>query len=50
MKELAFEELARELGVAFTTLKKALDLLADEGYVIRRVGIGTYASLPARTS
>ena len=39
-------ELAREHGVAFTTLKKALDLLTDEGYVVRRVGIGTYASLP----
>ena len=43
-------EFARELGVAFTTLKKALDLLTDEGYVVRRVGFGTYASLPARTS
>lgn len=41
-------ELAREHGVAFTTLKKALDVLTDEGYVVRRVGRGTYASLPRR--
>ena len=39
-------ELAREHGVAFTTLHKALDLLTQEGYVVRRVGKGTYASLP----
>ena len=39
-------ELAREHGVAFTTLKNALDVLTDEGYVVRRVGKGTYASLP----
>ena len=39
-------KLAREHGVAFTTLKKALDVLTEEGYVVRRVGRGTYASLP----
>ena len=39
-------ELAREHGVAFTTLKKALDVLTEEGYVDRRVGEGTFASLP----
>ena len=39
-------ELAREFGVAFTTLHKALDLLSEEGYVVRHVGQGTYASLP----
>ena len=39
-------ELARDHGVAFTTLKKALDVLTEEGYVVRRVGKGTYASLP----
>ena len=38
--------LAREHGVAFTTLKKALDVLAEEGYVDCRVGEGTFASLP----
>ena len=43
-------EFARELGVSFTTLKQALDLLTDEGYVVRHVGFGTYASLPARAS
>ena len=39
-------ELAREHGVAFTTLHRALDLLTEEGYVVRHVGQGTYASLP----
>ena len=39
-------ELARKHGVAFTTLHKALDLLTEEGYVVRHVGQGTYASLP----
>ena len=39
-------QLAREHGVAFTTLKNALDVLTDEGYVVRHVGKGTYASLP----
>lgn len=39
-------ELAKQLNVAFTTLKRALDLLGDEGYVIRRVGQGTFATLP----
>ena len=33
--------------MAFTTLKKALDLLEVEGYVIRKVGQGTYAAVPA---
>jgi CheY-like chemotaxis protein len=39
-------DLARELGVAFSTLKQALDILEQEGYVVRKVGQGTYASLP----
>ena len=39
-------ELARAYGVAFTTLHKALDLLEAQGYVVRRLGLGTYASLP----
>ena len=39
-------DLARQHGVAFTTLKKALDLLTAEGYVDRRVGEGTFASVP----
>ena len=39
-------DLAKEQGVAFNTLKKALDLLEDEGYVVRKVGQGTYAGLP----
>ena len=40
-------DLARELGVSFTTIKRALDILGAEGYVVRKVGNGTYASLPA---
>lgn len=39
-------DLAREYNVSFITLKKALDILEQEGYVIRKVGKGTYASLP----
>ena len=39
-------DLAREHGVAFTTLNKALDVLEAEGYIVRKPGLGTYASLP----
>ena len=39
-------ELAKEHQVAFNTLKQALDLLSHEGYIVRKVGQGTYASLP----
>ena len=39
-------DLAREQGVAFNTLKKALDILENEGYVVRKLGQGTYAGLP----
>lgn len=39
-------ELAKLHGVAFNTLKQALDLLSSEGYILRKVGQGTYASLP----
>jgi CheY-like chemotaxis protein len=39
-------DLARDHNVAFNTLKQALDLLEREGYVVRKVGQGTYASLP----
>lgn len=42
-------DLARGHGVAFSTLKKALDVLSQEGYVDRRVGEGTFASLPRET-
>ena len=41
-------DLASEYNVAFSTLKQALDLLEREGYVVRKVGQGTYASLPRR--
>ena len=40
-------DLAREHNVSFTTLKQALDLLDEEGFVVRKPGQGTYASLPA---
>ena len=39
-------DLASEYSVAFSTLKQALDLLEREGYVVRKVGQGTYASVP----
>ena len=39
-------DLAKEHNVAFGTLKQALDLLEGEGYVVRKVGQGTYACLP----
>ncbi|MDA1129704.1 MAG: response regulator [Chloroflexi bacterium] len=39
-------DLAKEHDVAFNTLKQALDLLSQEGYIIRKVGQGTYAALP----
>ena len=41
-------QLAREYGVAFTTLKQALDLLEGEGYIVRKHGRGTYAATPSR--
>ena len=43
-------DLARELGVAFGTLKKALDILGNEGYLIRKAGRGTYATFPERNT
>ena len=39
-------DLAKEHNVSFSTLKQALDLLEEEGYLVRKVGQGTYASLP----
>ena len=39
-------DLAKEHNVSFITLKYALDILEREGYVVRKVGRGTYASLP----
>lgn len=43
-------DLAKELGVAFNTLKSALDILEKERYVVRIQGRGTYASLPVTTT
>lgn len=39
-------DMAKANGVSFATLKAALDLLEEEGYVVRKVGKGTYAALP----
>ena len=39
-------DLAAEHNVAFATLKKALDILEKDGFVVRRIGRGTYAALP----
>ena len=39
-------DLAKDHNVAFNTLKKALDVLEGEGYLVRRIGQGTYAILP----
>ena len=39
-------DLASGYNVAFRTLKQALDLLELEGYVVRKVGQGTYAAIP----
>lgn len=39
-------DLAAMHNVAFATLKKALDILEKDGFVVRRVGRGTYAALP----
>ena len=39
-------DLAREHNVSFVTLKNTLDILEREGYVVRKVGQGTYAALP----
>ena len=41
-------DLAKEYNVAFTTLKRALDILEAEGFVVRKIGQGTYAALPQR--
>ena len=41
-------DLAAKYNVAFTTLKRALDILEEEGYLIRKVGQGTYAALPEK--
>lgn len=40
-------KIAAQYGVAFNTLRQALDLLEDEGYVIRRLGRGTYTTIPS---
>lgn len=41
-------DLAGEFGVAFSTLKRALDILEEEGYIVRKVGRGAYAVVPEK--
>ena len=41
-------DLARELNVSFSTLKHTLSILEEEGYVVPKVGDGTYAALPEK--
>ena len=43
-------DLAKEHNVAFNTLKQALDVLTREGYIVRKVGDGTFAALPEYAS
>ena len=42
-------QLAKSYGVAFNTLRQALDLLERDGYVARKLGSGTYVHLPSKT-
>lgn len=44
----AQHRLAQSYGVAFNTLKQALELLEREGYIIRKIGSGTYVRLPSK--
>ncbi len=39
-------DMAKANGVSFVTLKSALDILEEEGYVRRKAGDGTYVTLP----
>ena len=39
-------DMAKANGVSFATLKSALDVLEEEGYVRRKAGEGTYVTLP----
>ncbi len=43
------DQLAKSYGVAFNTLRQALDLLEQEGYVVRKRGSGTYVHLQKQT-
>ena len=42
----AAKELAREFNVSSITIRKAVELLAREGYLAARQGAGTLAKLP----
>ena len=42
-------QLSADLGVSRLTLRAALDELAQEGYLVRRQGSGTYVQRPRGT-
>ena len=42
-------KLTKSYGVALNTLRQALDLLQREGYIVRKIGSGTYVRLPGKT-
>lgn len=44
----AERDLARELGVAYQTLRHAMKVLRERGLIITRQGRGTFVSAPAR--
>ena len=43
---LSQHRLAAQFGVAFNTLRQALDLLENEGYIVRLLGRGTFTAVP----
>lgn len=38
------QDISREYNVSRITVRKAFEILADEGYVTKRQGIGTFVS------
>ncbi|MFB9749067.1 GntR family transcriptional regulator [Leifsonia shinshuensis] len=45
----ATRELAASLGVSRSTVSTAYERLTAEGYLVARVGSGTYVAMPAST-
>lgn len=44
----AQEELSQEYGVSMMTLRHAMDILEQEGFIIRKQGMGTFVSKKAK--
>ena len=44
----AERDLAREMGVAYQTLRHSMKVLRERGLIITRQGRGTFVSAPAR--